>query len=245
MRFEPPLVPATLIRRYKRFLADVALPDGTEMTVHCANPGAMLGLDAPGLKIWLQDSENPKRKLRWSWRLADLPTGALVGIDTSLPNRLVAEALAANQIPELSGAVQIQPEQNYHDNSRIDFLLTGPAGQKTYLEVKNVHFSREPGLAEFPDCKTERGTKHLHALADMVSIGHRAVMLYLVQRTDCAHFRPASDLDPAYAQACITAQAAGVEILVYDTAISPETIRFNRPLPYTVTQTLAKPGGSP
>ena len=231
MQFEPPLQPATLIRRYKRFLADVLLPDGAEMTVHCANPGAMLGLDAPGLKIWLQDSQNPKRKLRWSWRLAELPTGALVGIDTSLPNRLVAEALAKDAIPELAGSTKIQPEQKYHDNSRIDFLLTGADDTRTYVEVKNVHLSREPGLAEFPDCKTERGAKHLGALSDMVEMGHRAVMLYLVQRNDCDRFRPATDLDPTYAKAFDAARARGVEVLVYETSITPEAIALSRALP--------------
>lgn len=231
MQFEPPLQPATLIRRYKRFLADVTLPDGSEMTVHCANPGAMLGLDASGLKIWLQDSENPKRKLRWSWRLAELPGGALVGIDTSLPNRLVAEALASDRIPGLTGAARIQPEQKYHENSRIDFLLTGDDGRLTYVEVKNVHLSRIDGLAEFPDCKTERGAKHLGALADMVELGHRAVMLYLVQRNDCTRFQLARDLDPGYAAAFDAATARGVEVMCLDTTISAQAICVNGPLP--------------
>ena len=231
MQFEPPLQPATLIRRYKRFLADVALPEGGEMTVHCANPGAMLGLDSPGLRIWLQDSRNPKRKLRWSWRLAEMPGGALVGIDTSLPNRLVAEALAADRIPGLTGSARIQPEQKYHDNSRIDFLLTDADGRQTYVEVKNVHLSRSSGLAEFPDCRTDRGAKHLGALADMVELGHRSVMLYLVQRTDCTRFRLASDLDPAYAQAYRDATARGVETLCLDASITPQAISVGGPLP--------------
>ncbi len=231
MQFEPKLEPATLIRRYKRFLADVVLPNGTEMTVHCANPGAMLGLDAPGLAIWLQDSQNPKRKLRWSWRLATLPSGAQVGIDTSLPNKLVAEALAADQIPELAGFHTIQPEQRYHENSRIDFLLTGQDDQKTYVEVKNVHLSREDGLAEFPDCKTDRGAKHLCALADMVAEGHRAVMFYLIQRDDCDRFRPATDLDPTYAAAFDAALTCGVEVICYDTRMSPERIAVHKPIP--------------
>lgn len=231
MQFEPPLRQATLLRRYKRFLADVRLPDGGEMTVHCANPGAMLGLDAPGLRIWLQDSENPKRKLRWSWRLAEMPDGALVGIDTSLPNRLVGEALAAGRIAALAGAATIRPEVRYHDASRIDFLLTAPDGHQTYVEVKNVHLCRTPGLAEFPDCRTERGAKHLAALADMAELGHRAVMLYLVQRTDCTRFRLADDLDTAYAAAFADATARGVEVLCLDTAITPQAITLRGPLP--------------
>lgn len=231
MQFEPPLQPARLIRRYKRFLADVRLADGTEMTVHCANPGAMLGLDDPGLPIWIQDSGNPKRKLRWSWRLAELDNGALAGIDTSLPNKLVAEALADRAIPELADATSIRPEQRYHDNSRIDFLLSDGRDRQTYVEVKNVHLSRGHGLAEFPDCRTERGAKHLGALADMVRSGHRACMLYLVQRNDCDRFSLASDLDPAYAQSFDAARNAGVEMLVYDTEISNLGISLRGPLP--------------
>lgn len=233
MLFEPPLIRATLIRRYKRFLADVVMPDGSEITVHCANPGAMTGLKDEGLSIWVQDSMNPKRKLRYSWKLAELDDGAFAGIDTAVPNRIVGDALRAGDIPELSAYTTIRPEQRYSENSRIDFLMTQRALPDLYLEVKNVHLLRQtPGLAEFPDSVTARGAKHLRDLAKMVRQGHRAVMFYLVQRTDCTSFALASDIDPAYAAAFGDAIAAGVEVLVYDTMISPAEIRLRRRIPF-------------
>jgi sugar fermentation stimulation protein A len=220
----------TLIARYKRFFADIRLDTGDEITAHCANPGAMLGLKLPGLPVWVSPATNPSRSLKWDFQFVELPTG-FVGINTAHPNRLVAEALAARQIPELSAYDTIRPEVRYGENSRIDFLLTGAGLPDCYLEVKNVHFSRTAGLAEFPDSPTERGTKHLGELASMVRAGHRTVMLYLVQRTDCDRFALASDLDPTYARAFARARSAGVEALCYDCAMSPEVLAVRRALP--------------
>jgi len=231
MKFEPELQPARLIRRYKRFLSDIEMPDGEIVVAHCANPGAMLGLDQPGDTVWIQPSTNPKRKLAWSWLLVEPASGGLVGIDTSLPNRLVAEALAKGAIPQLAGYRDIRPEQRYGEASRIDFLLTDSAKPTAYVEVKNAHLCRQSGLAEFPDCETKRGKKHLEELSRMVGDGHRAVMLYVVQRNDCTRFAIAGDLDPAYAKSFEAAHKAGVEMIALGTEITPRGIEIAGEMP--------------
>jgi sugar fermentation stimulation protein A len=228
MQFPQPLTQATLLRRYKRFLADMRFADGHEETVHCPNPGAMLGLVEPGSRAWLKPG---KGKLNWGWVIAEAENGSLVGIDTGLPNRLVAEALADNRIPELSGYSRHQPEVRYGANSRVDFLLTAADKPPCYLEIKNVHLSRQPPLAEFPDCVTERGAKHLRELSAMVAAGHRAVMLFVVQRADCSHFRIAGDCDPGYAAAFIEARNAGVEALCYACSVTEAGIAIASRLP--------------
>ncbi len=230
MKFSVPLIRATLIRRYKRFLADVEMPDGQTLTVHCANPGAMQGLNMPGMEIWLSDSKNPKRKLRYSWELARLDTG-LAGINTAHPNRIAEEAILAGRIPELAGYAGLRREVNYGRNSRIDLLLEDAIRGLCYVEVKNVHLMRQPGLAEFPDSVTTRGAKHLAEMAEMLAQGHRAVMLYLVQRDDCNRFTVAGDIDPAYARALNDAQSRGVEAICYDCRLSVEEIILNQALP--------------
>ncbi len=227
MRFETPLVPARLIRRYKRFLADCRLEDGREVTAHCANPGSMMGLAEPGEKIWLEPNDDPKKKLKYGWRLVDHENGHFTGVDTSVPNKALRLALEAREIPELAAYETVRPEVKYGENSRIDFLLTGPGLPDAYVEVKSVTLSRQPGLAEFPDSVTARGNKHLGELAAMAAQGHRAVMLYLVQRTDCDRFALATNIDPAYAAAFEVAQAQGVEKLVYGTQISPIGVLVN------------------
>jgi len=188
MQFEPPLIPARLIRRYKRFLADVILSDGNEVTAHVANPGAMTGVKNEGLEIWLQPATNPKRKLKYSWILADQGTQGLSGVDTSLPNKIVGEALRAGHITELSDYKDVIPEQKYGENSRIDFLLRQTGLSDAYVEVKNVHLSRKSGLAEFPDSVTTRGAKHLRELAEVARSGNRAIMMFLIQRSDAKSF---------------------------------------------------------
>jgi len=231
MRFQTPLIPATLIRRYNRFLADIRLQDGRERVAHCPNPGSMMGLKEPGLRIWVEPNEDPKKKLDYGWRLVELPGGHWSGVDAGLPNRIVAEALAAGRIAELADYTTIRPEQKYGSRSRIDFLLQREGLPDAYVEVKNVHLRRAGDWAEFPDSVTARGTKHLGELQKIRANGGRAVMLYLVQRTDCTAFRLAGDLDPRYAQAFDAARAAGVEMLCYATTISPEEIRLAGPLP--------------
>ncbi len=236
MRIPSPLVPATLIRRYKRFLADARLDNGQVVTAHCPNPGAMLGLNDEGSRIWLLPNDDPRKKLKYGWRLNELPGGHFAGIDTNLPNVLVKEALAAGRIEALQGYGSIRPEQRYGDeNSRIDFLLNEPGRADAFVEVKNCHLRRDGDWAEFPDCVTVRGTKHLRELTKIARSGGRAVMLYVVQRTDCTRFRLAPDLDPAYAAAFDAARAAGVEVLCHGTDINLQAITLTGPLPVDPT----------
>lgn len=234
MKFADPLIRGTLLRRYKRFLADVTLDDGREVTAHCANPGAMLGLNAPGSTVWLEPNDDPRRKLDFSWKLVELGNGHFAGIDTSVPNRVVGEALAAGRVAELAAYETVRPEVKYGRASRVDFLLTGPGLPDAYLEVKNVHLRRDGDLAEFPDSVTKRGARHLEELGDMAEAGARAVMLYLVQRTDCARFALADDLDSAYAAAFHRARARGVEALAYATVIDRAGVSLAHPLPVII-----------
>jgi sugar fermentation stimulation protein A len=234
MRFTEPLIPATLIKRYKRFLADVVLSSGEEITAHVANPGAMIGLAAPGSRVWLSKSSNVKRKLPYSWELVEVDLGAgpeLIGINTAHPNLLVAEAIAANAIPELAGYATHRREVKYGKNSRIDFLLETPSRQPCYVEVKNVHLMRRAGLAEFPDSVTARGAKHLDELAAVAVAGARAVMLFLIQIGSAARFALARDIDPAYGAAFDRARAAGVEAIAYRCVIEHAAIALAGPVP--------------
>lgn len=232
MRFQTPLVPAVLIRRYKRFLADARLEDGREITAHCANPGSMMGLADPGSRIWLEPNDDPKKKLKYGWRLVEHADGHYTGVDTSVPNRALKSALRAHAIPELADYPLVRPEVKYGEKSRIDFLLSGDGKPDLYVEVKSVTLSRRPGLAEFPDSVTARGAKHLSELQAMIAEGHRAMMLYLVQRTDATSVTLAADIDPAYAAAFDAARAAGVEVLAYGCRISPQEIEIGAPLAF-------------
>ncbi len=232
MNFSAPLVPATLLRRYKRFLADARLEDGTEITAHCANPGSMLGLKDEGIRIWLEPNDDPKKKLKYGWRLVDHENGHFTGVDTSVPNRALKQALLAHEIPELSDYPNIRPEVKYGENSRIDFLLHGENRPDLYVEVKSVTLSRQIGKAEFPDSVTARGTKHLNELIEVVAQGKRAMMFYLVQRTDAKFVTLADDIDPTYAKTFDKAVAAGVEVIAYECRISPTDISIGHPLPF-------------
>ncbi|HEX2655975.1 MAG TPA: DNA/RNA nuclease SfsA [Xanthobacteraceae bacterium] len=234
MRFSASLIPATLVKRYKRFLADVILPSGEEVTVHVANPGAMIGLAAAGSRVWLSKSDNPHRKLPYSWELVEVDLGGgpeLVGVNTAHPNPLIAEAIASDGIPEVAGYSSVRREVKYGANSRIDFLLEDPHRDRCYLEIKNVHMMRQPGLAEFPDSVTARGAKHLDELALMVGAGARAVMLFLIQIGSASRLTLARDIDPAYGRAFDRARAAGVEALAYRCRLTAEAIEVVGPVP--------------
>ena len=231
MHFPQPLRRGTLIARYKRFFADVILDDGREITAHCPNPGAMLGLNTPGLPAWVSRSDNPKRKLAHTLELVEAD-GGLVGINTMHPNRLVAEALAADHFPELTGYASHRREVRYGENSRVDFLLEAPDRPRCWLEIKNCHLRRSGTLAEFPDCVAARSLKHLRELTARVEAGERAVMLFVIQRTDCDAFSACQDLDPAYARGLTHAAARGVEVLAYACEISPQAVRIAEPVPW-------------
>ncbi len=232
MKFAAPLVKGTLIKRYKRFLADVELADGQVVTAHLANSGAMLGTSDPGLEVWLSPAASPTRKLAWSWELVRVD-GHLVGVNTSHPNLIAAEAIQAGQIPQLTGYSSLRREVKYGVNSRIDILLEGEGRPPCYVEVKNVHL-KVGEWAEFPDAVTVRGAKHLVELRDQVAQGARAVMLYLVQRQDCTSFRPAASIDPTYATGLVQAVRDGVEAICYTCAMALEGISLGTELPVVI-----------
>ena len=228
MRFDVPLVTGRLIKRYKRFLADVTLDEGgAEITAHCANSGSMMGLKEPGIKVWLTPNDDPKRKLKYSWEMLEID-GAMVGINTSRPNGLVEEAIEAGRIPELTGYDKLRREVKYGKNSRIDILLEGEGDKRTYVEVKNVTLAREDGVAEFPDAVTARGAKHLDELADMVGEGHRAAMVFLIQRDDCDALVLARDIDKKYGEAFDAAVKAGVEVYAIGCRLTADEIIADR-----------------
>ncbi|GAB3459068.1 DNA/RNA nuclease SfsA [Insolitispirillum peregrinum] len=235
MDFSAPLLKGTLIKRYKRFLADVTLDDGSVVTAHTANSGSMLGCCTPGSEVWLSPANNPERKLKFTWELVRVGD-ELVGINTSHPNALAAEAILSGAIPELAGYATLKREVKYGKNSRIDVFLTAPDRPDCYVEVKNTTLFRPDGdnqqVALFPDAVTERGTKHLGELSDMVRAGKRAVMLYMVQRSAAGlgRFAVAEDIDPTYAAALRDALAVGVEALCYTCSVTPERLEVAIPL---------------
>ncbi|WP_394689300.1 DNA/RNA nuclease SfsA [Hoeflea sp.] len=223
MKFDSPLIPATLVRRYKRFLFDAHLDSGEPITGSCPNTGSMLGLTTPGSKVYLTEHEGGSRKYRHALELVEADD-TLVGINTGRPNRLVEEAIANGLVGSLGKYQVLKREQKYGVNSRIDILLEDPALGRAYVEVKNVHFRRAPGLAEFPDSVTSRGAKHLEELGDMAEAGHRAIMIYLIQREDIDRLKLCRDLDPAYAMAFDRAMKRGVEACAIRCKITPDQI---------------------
>lgn len=230
MRFESPLTPARLQRRYKRFLADVIFPDGTPLTVHCPNTGAMLGCQAAGSQVWLSKSCNPKRKYAYTWELVEALPGVKVGINTGRSNALVAEALQDGIIGPLAG----YPEQRREvavTHGRLDFLLSGHATEPDcYVEVKNVTAAVKAGTALFPDARSARATRHVDALIAEKAAGRRAAIVFCVQRDDVNRVRPACEIDPAFSDALAAAVAAGVEVYAYGAEVSPNEIRLARRL---------------
>ena len=218
MRFSSTLIPGTLARRYKRFLADVVLESGDMTTVHVANPGAMTGLDRPFSRVWLSGSDNPLRKLPLTWELVETDLGSgteFVGVNTQQPNTLVAEALKEGLIPELRHYTSFRQDVKYGVKSRVDFLLESPSRRPCCLEVKNVHLMRKPRVAEFPDCVTDRGAKHLEELSTAIGTGARAVVLFVIQISSADRFAVARDIDPAFAAAFDAARAQGVQMLAW------------------------------
>ncbi|HUR42740.1 MAG TPA: DNA/RNA nuclease SfsA [Aestuariivirga sp.] len=236
MRFASPLVPGKLVRRYKRFLADVTLQTGESITAACANTGAMLGLNEPGSTVWLSRSKNLRRKYPHTWELIEIPSLGLVGVNTGSPNRITAEAIHSGLLPELAGYDSMRAEVKYGRNSRIDLLLEGHGRPPCYVEVKNAHLFRQPGMVEFPDCVTERGRKHLHELAAMVRSGARAAMVYLVQAASPDRFSLAEDLDPSYLLAFREARKAGVEAFALCCNVTTTEITANRAVPVQVPE---------
>lgn len=234
MKFCSPLLRGRLIKRYKRFLADVVVDDGRAITCTCPNTGSMLGLTEPGSIVWLSESDSPTRKYRHTWEMVENDIGegeTMVGINTGHPNKIVTEAIEVGRIASLKGYASLKREQRYGANCRIDILLEDEKKGRAYVEIKNVHLMRTPGLAEFPDSVTERGAKHLRELEQMVRHGHRAVMLYLVQRADARRFAVAADIDPAYAAAFKAATEAGVEALAYRCRLSAKEIVLDAKIP--------------
>lgn len=236
MEFPGPLIKARLIKRYKRFLADVELTDGRQMTIHTANTGSMSGCAIPGSTIWISDSQNPKRKYPYSWEISTSESGERIGINTLLANKLVQEAIENGDIDEVKDFIKLETEVPYGmEKSRIDLLLTREDGQKCYIEVKNVTASFESGIAAFPDAVTTRGSKHLRELQQMVQKGARAIILFCVQREDIRAVRPAREIDPLYAETLHQVQKNGVEVLAYGVDFSgsevPSGIRLKKKLP--------------
>jgi sugar fermentation stimulation protein A len=229
VRFTSRPLAARLVRRYQRFFAEVELADGARLVAHCPNTGSLLGCLAPGNAAWLRDSNDPARKLRFT--LQALCVGRVwVNVDTSLPNRVVAEAVAAGQLPELAGYARLRREVPYGRGSRIDLLLADDARGTCHVEVKSTTLT-EGALALFPDAPTERGQKHLDELTRLARAGRRAVQLFFVNRADVARFAPADAIDPAYGRALRRAAAAGVELLAYAARVEPRRLELLHPLP--------------
>jgi sugar fermentation stimulation protein A len=228
MRFTPPLQSATLLRRYKRFLADIRFDDGREETAHVANSGAMLGVDTPGARVWVQ-AVGPGRKLPYSLKFVETAT-SWAGVDTLIPNQLVGEALRAQALLPFAAYAQIRAEAPYGARSRVDFLLSAPGLPDYYVEVKNCHLSRRPELAEFPDCLAARSARHMDELSRMVDAGARAAVVITVQRSDCTRFAPAADIDPDFAAAFAMARRAGVEVFAYACRMSADAITLADPV---------------
>lgn len=229
MRFPAPLLEGRLLRRYQRFLADVDTAAGI-LTAHCPNTGSMQGCAEPGMRVWLSPATNPARKLAWTWELVEALPGVVVGMHTGRSNALVREAIEAGRVPELAGYPAIRPEVKYGEGSRIDLLLTAPERPDCYVEVKNVTAAVAGHIGYFPDAVTTRGTKHLREMSAMIAAGHRAVLVFCVQRGDVDCVRPADHIDPVYARTLREALAAGVEVIALGARVSPAGIELERRL---------------
>jgi len=241
MQFVPPPIPGTLLRRYKRFLADVQLDNGEIVTAHCANPGSMKSCAEPGWKVLVSPTDNPKRKLRWTWQVvyAGSPERPIL-VNTALPNHVVKEAVQQDRISELTGYSNLRTEVRYGENSRIDLLLEHPGRPPCYVEVKNVTMWESPDVAAFPDSVTARGTKHLTELAHVVERGDRAVQFFLVPRHDVSVVKPADDIDPKYGKTLRDAHDRGDEVIAYAAKVTPTTVLLSHPLPVDLSPASAQ-----
>ena len=241
MKYNQPLAPARLVRRYKRFMADVELPDGSQITLHCPNTGSMKNCLHPGYRVWYSDSKNPKRKYPCTWEQAEIPLTfdgkerlTLAGLNTGRANQLVEELLIEGKVPQLADYQSIRREVRYgEENSRIDLLLQAQGLPDCYVEVKSVTLAMGDGLGLFPDAVTSRGTKHLRELTQVVSNGAKAVLFFCVQHTGIDRVSVAKMIDPNYSKALEQAMAAGVEILAWGAQMSPQSIALERPLPFS------------
>lgn len=232
MTFDPPLLPGKLLRRYKRFLADVELENGEIVVAHSPNTGSMLGVSDPGSRIWMSYHPDPKRKTHYTWELTQVGN-ICVGVNTARSNALVLEVLESGTLEAFRGYSRIEREVRYgSEHSRIDLLLKGEGLPDCYVEVKNVTAVDENGAAIFPDAVTLRGQKHMRELARMVDAGHRAVVAYTIQRSDAKAFRPADEIDPNYGKALREAVAAGVKVLPLQFDATPQAITFRKPLAF-------------
>lgn len=233
MQFASPLVPGRLIKRYARFLADIERPDGSMMTAHTANTGSMLGCSAPGSRVWLSRSPNPKRKYPFTWEIVETQEGVLVGINTLFANRLVEESIQDGTVSELQGYQRLRREVKYgQEKSRIDLLLEADNTRPScYVEVKNVTAVLNQGMAVFPDAVSKRGTKHLRELQTMVEKGYRALVFFCIQRGDVEAFQAAAHIDPQYAETLANVVNNGVEVLAYDACVAVTGIHLNRVRP--------------
>ncbi|GAL57917.1 DNA/RNA nuclease SfsA [Pseudescherichia vulneris] len=232
MQFSPSLRPATLVQRYKRFLADVITPDGTALTLHCPNTGAMTGCATPGDTVWYSTSDSAKRKYPHTWEITQTQNGTFICVNTLRANTLAKEAILSGVIPELQGYSVLKSEVKYgSENSRIDLMLQAEARRNCYIEVKSVTLA-DKGYGYFPDAVTLRGQKHLRELMSVAASGDRAVMLFTVLHSAIERFSPARHIDAKYAQLLEEAQRQGVEILIYKAELSAEEISLRSPLPY-------------
>jgi sugar fermentation stimulation protein A len=226
----PKLIPGTLVRRYKRFLADVELENGELVTAHCPNSGSMKGCSEPGRRVFLSFHEKPNRSLKFTWEIIEMPA-SLVGVNTLIPNRLVKKSLEDGLVEEVKGYDRILTEVKIGKKSRLDFLLENRSGEKCFMEVKNCTLVQER-VAYFPDAVTARGRKHLLELRRLVAEGNRCAMFFLIQRMDAEEFRPADHIDPLYGEELRRARMSGVEMLVYDVVVDVKKIVLNKSLPY-------------
>ena len=235
----PPLLQGSLVNRYKRFLADVELDSGETVTAHCPNSGSMKACSEPGRPVYISRADNPKRKLKFTWELIDMGS-SIVGVNTQVPNRLVAHGISNGQVPELSGYDELKREVTTSPGSRLDIGLYRQKDEPScFVEVKNCTLV-EDGLAMFPDAVTTRGQKHLKELVRLKGMGYRSVIFYLIQRSDARRFEPAAQIDPDYAKGLKVAIKAGVEALAYDVAIDIHQIRLNRRLPVHLQRTAGR-----